>query len=243
MGMADDDLAYVVANTHTLSHQQSKFYYSSGFTAGSGAANDIVNETISYLNTQAEFLFDLLEHEKELGEKYLPGTSIFLRSLAKLNHQYDQIGGYITFGGTQDNCFTFDVVEKWAVGKRNLVQRLVEHPALYREVFGCSKHTPSPTLEWVNLKDFRKYEALNQQQQWLADLMKSSKSIQGLSGSYADKLECVCSSCIACCGNTCNCSYTHLDNDEYELGCDDPDECDLYEHSVCHACQDDCECC
>jgi len=243
MGMADDDLAYVVANTHTLNDQQSKFYYASGFSAGVELADAAMNQTLNHLRHETDFLFDLLSHEAETGETYLLGKSFFIRAVRKLNDTYDQLGNHITYGGTTDNSFTFEVVETWAWGKNSLVKKLVEYPALYKEVFGCSKNVPSPTLEWVKSKDFRRYEALNKQQVWLMELMKQNKHLQDLGNSYADKVSCLCSSCISCCGNGCSCSYEHLDNDEYQLGCDDPDECDLYEHSVCHACLAECECC
>jgi hypothetical protein len=243
MGMADDDLAYVVANTHTLNDQQSKFYYASGFSAGVELANSAMNQTLNHLKHETKFLFDLLSHEAELGEGYLLGKSFFIRSVRELNNTYDGIGNHITYGGTTSNSFTFDVVENWAWGKYDLVRKLVEYPALYKEVFGCSGNVPSPTLEWVKLKEFRRNEALTEQQVWFVELMKQNKQLSDLANSYAGKVSCLCSTCISCCGNGCSCSYEHLDNDEYQLGCDDPGECDLYEHSVCHACLAECECC
>lgn len=242
MGMADDDLAYVVANAQDLSDQQSKFYYASGYSAGSQVASEVMNSALGQLRADTDFLFDLLNHEADLGEQYLLDKNFFTRQLRKINETYDYFGNCLTIGNPNNNGFNYEVVENWAFGKSSLVKKLVEYPKLYSVIYGCSKNVPSPTLEWLALKEFRK-EALNEQQQWLADLMKQHHQIKDLGFSFAEKLACPCSYCSACCGKGCECSYTHLDNDEYELGCDDPGECDLYEHSVCSTCQDDCDCC
>jgi hypothetical protein len=242
MGMADDDLAYVRENTELLTEQQSKYFYQAGLSNGAEMVNSLTRRTLDHLQAQTEYLIQLAKSEAP-ENSYLLSNRFFALAFGGIKEHYDQIGAIITYApsSNRNSLIELEVVEKWAWGFNNFVRYLIQLPEIYAKVFSCAHYVPVKALEWVQMRHFDK-SPLNEQQQFLADLMRDSQQIKALARSFRDQLECVCDSCSACCGDSCQCNYVHYDLDDLDDPCDDPAECSYPSHAYCDTCAE-CECC
>ena len=240
MGMADDDIEFIRANTTLLSDQQSKQFYASGFSAGMGLVDHSLSSYLNSLYILTENLGDILasDYNKDLLEHSYFAT----RTFQQLSQGLDDVA-MVLFKGLRNEAQDHrqqDLVDLWLRSQYQLVRYLVHYPVLFAKVIGCNKRPVNHWLETIAVKGFRK-EALNANQEHAYEMMLANDKYKKLSANYVDVLECACSNCRSCCGKGCVCSYEHLDPDELDYECD-YDECDIYEHSRCISCES-CECC